>query len=119
MTGVMRQLRPALAGDIHDVDVLPARSARPVFTVPCKGKELAVGRPRRRSGIAPISQSLHVGAVRIHDVNLRQPCAPAYPGNLRIRLWIPDRRHIRSTESSDAMQSTAAGVSCINSESPS
>ena len=42
---LMRGLQPALAGDIHHVDVLPAGIAGAVFAVPAKGQQAPVRRP--------------------------------------------------------------------------
>ena len=61
--GFMGELKPALAGDVHDVDVLPAGCAGAVLAVPTEGEELAVGRPRGRNGVAAVGHALDVAAV--------------------------------------------------------
>src|SRR4051812_6279462 len=68
--GLMGELQPTLAGDIHDVDVLPARRARPVFAIPTEGEHGSVGSPGRRDRVASIRQALDVGSVLIHCVDL-------------------------------------------------
>ncbi len=104
---VMGELGPAFAGNVHDVDVLPARRAWAVFAVPRKGQELSVRRPRGRGGVTTIGQALYVGSIRIHGVDLGQPSPSAAPCDLRIRFGIPGGRNIRSLESGDLLQAPA------------
>src|ERR1017187_8006826 len=42
VTGFVRQLHPSLAGDVHHVDIMPARRARTVFAIPAESEKLAV-----------------------------------------------------------------------------
>src|SRR3954452_22714799 len=86
---IVRKLQPALAGDVHDVDVLPARRAGAVLPVPTKGEHGAVGRPGRRDGVASIRQPLDVGSVLVHGVDLRKAGAAAYPRDLRVGSRVP------------------------------
>src|ERR1700753_3951971 len=79
---VVGELGPALAGNVHDVDVLPARRARTVLAVPCEGHELSVRRPGGRRLIAAVGQTLYVRSIRIHGVDLRQSSPAAAPGYL-------------------------------------
>jgi hypothetical protein len=81
------------------VDVLPARSARTVLAIPAKGQKLAAwettkARWRSRESV----MSLNIRAILVHDVDLRQPGAPAHPRNLRVGARVPRRRNIRSAE---------------------
>src|SRR5271157_4124863 len=109
-SGFVGNLKPALAGDVHDVDILTAGVARPVLAVPTEGDELAVGSPGGRDSIAAVCQALDVGAVLIHDVDLRLPGAPADPGQLRVGVRIPGGREVGTTEVGEPAQIGAARV---------
>src|SRR6516162_529563 len=62
-TRITGKLQPALAGDVHYVDILPAGRARTVFAVPTEGQHRAARRPRRRDGISPVGHAQHVRPV--------------------------------------------------------
>src|ERR1700733_14069697 len=100
-SGVMSQLHPALAGDVHDVDVLTAGGSRAVLAVPAEGEHVAGRRPRRGNGIAPVGEALNIGAVLVHGVNLRKAGTAAHPGDLRVGAWIPCGRDVGSPERCD------------------
>src|SRR5580692_2800464 len=60
---IMRELGPALAGNVHDVDVLTPCGARTILAVPGKCQKLSVGRPRGRSGISAVGHALHASPI--------------------------------------------------------
>ena len=90
-TPIMSQLNPLLAGRVHQINIRCPRSTRPVMSSPGEHQKLPIRRPRRRYRITLVGNPLHIGAVRFHGVNLRQPAAPAYPSDLRPSLAIPYR----------------------------
>src|SRR4051812_11236653 len=79
---LMGELHPALGSDVHHVDVLSAGSTRAIVAAPREGEELPVRRPRRRDGVTTVSHALQVGAIGVHDVDLRKPGAAAHERNL-------------------------------------
>src|ERR1700734_1356939 len=65
---IMRELGPAFAGNVHDVNVLAPRGSRTIFAVPGKRQKLSVRRPGRRGGISAVGHALHASSIRSHDV---------------------------------------------------
>src|SRR5436309_340858 len=82
-TAIVRKLHPLLAGEIHQVDIIGARRSRTVLPEPGKGQKLTVRSPGRGHRIALVRHALHICAVCLHGVNLRQPSASADKGDLR------------------------------------
>ena len=113
-SAVVSQLHPLLAGRVHQVNIRCPRSTRPVMSSPGEHQKLPIGRPRRRYRITLVRNPLHIGAVRFHGVNLRQPAAPAYPCDLRPGLAIPHRRNIRSLERRNTLQISPRLIHNVN-----
>src|ERR1035441_7812545 len=109
-SGFVGDLKPALAGDVHDVDILTAGIAGPVLAVPTEGEELAIGSPGGGYGIPAVGQALNVGAVLVHGVDLRLPGAPADPGQLRVGARIPGGRDVGPAEVGEPAQ---IGAACV------
>src|SRR5579859_5678288 len=82
-TRVVGELHPLLAGNIHQIKVVRARLSRPVLALPGEGKKLSVWRPVWRDRVTLLGDPLHVGAVGLHGIDLRQAAASAYEGDLR------------------------------------
>jgi len=91
-SGVVRQLQPALAGNIHHIDVRPP--ARRVHTCgPRKGQKLPLGDHEARQH----NPSQSVAAYwRRPDPWCKSvfSCAPACPGDLRVGARIPGGRYV-------------------------
>src|SRR5262249_44808066 len=66
--GIMCQLYPLPAGDVHYINVLRAGSPGSVLAHPGKSQELSVGRPRRRNRVTDIGDALYVGAIGSHHI---------------------------------------------------
>src|SRR4051812_24825333 len=110
----MRQLDPLFAGYIHDVDILRAGSTGAVVANPGKSQELTVGRPRWRDCVTLVSESLNVGSIGIHHINLREAGAAAHESDLRVRLRIPHGRYIRTLAVGQLLQSVSILVGGID-----
>ena len=108
------KLHPLFAGHVHQINILRSRCSWTVMPNPGKDQELAIGRPRRRDRVPLVREPLHIGAVRLHGVNLRQPAAPAYPRDLRACLAIPYRRNIRALERRNALNISAGLIRRVN-----
>src|ERR1700723_3564769 len=109
-TAVVGELNPAFGGDLHHVDVLTTGCSGTIFAVPCKGEELAVGRPGRRRCVTTVGHTLYRRAVSVHDVELRQAGASADPGDLRGGARIEDGGDIRADEAGDAVGIATHGI---------
>src|SRR5271168_1120667 len=79
---IMGELRPALTGDVHEVDIAPAGRSGAIAAIPRKDEELAVRRPGGRGGVTSIGHPLDIAAISIGDIDLRQTRASTGPGNL-------------------------------------
>ena len=100
-----------LAGDVHHVDVLSAGIAGTVLAVPTEGQHAAVGRPRRRDGIAAVGHALHIGAILIHHVDLRLARAPADKSQSASRC-------ADSTPAKHPLRRSSPGADCRRSHPP-
>jgi len=99
-----------LAGDgVHDVNVVIAAG-----TAPTEGQELAVGRPGGIDDVAHVREIelLGVGAVGVHEIELRHAAAIADVGDGLAGLGIPRGRGVGGTAvgEGDALGTIAAGV---------
>src|SRR5580692_1273739 len=106
--GLVSDLEPAHRGDVHDVNILTARVAWPVFAIPAKGEQRAIRGPGWRNGIASVREPLHAGAVDVHGVDLRLAGAPSGPGNLRVGARVEGGRNVGAFERSQAVKIAAA-----------
>src|ERR1700678_499510 len=113
-SAIVGELNPLFAGDIHQINIGGAGFSGAIFPGPCKSQKLSVGRPVGRDGIALVRHTLLVGAVSLHGINLRQPSAAAYEGDLGGGLAIPGGRNIWPAASRHRIEIPAGAIAHIN-----
>ena len=100
-------------GSIHDVDVVIARG-----TTPGEGKKLTVGRPGGVDDVAHIGKFdlTRIGAVGVHEIELRNAAAIADEGDELTGFGIPSRGSVCAIGSEgEALGTIAAGVGDVES----
>ena len=104
---VPRELDNLPGGYVHDVDVVIA-----VAPSRTEGQQLSVGRPRWINDVGHVRQRqlLHVRAVGVHQVKLRQSSTIAHEGYLLAGLRVPRRRGIHPGRMGDALEPAAVRV---------
>src|SRR5580658_4132649 len=106
----VRNLQVVLAGEVDYVNVVAAGVAGAVFAIPAEGQQLPIGRPGRADGIAAVSDALHIGAVDVHGVDLRQAGTSAHPGDLGTGARIEGGGDVGTLEGCELVQITAIRV---------
>ena len=104
---VRREIDDVLRGRVHDIEIVVAIGAAPT-----KGEELAVGRPCWIDDIALVRkiEQVHVGAVGVHHIELRNTAAVADKDDRLAGLGVPGRRSAAARGEREALGFAAVDV---------